>query len=103
MNRWKEFLDSLASRGGTILVLLLLVVIMGGFVMHILHSRESGPIATLVENTFAGFVAALTLALTGQRMANGTNGGAKPTPAAAAPPAAAPPAATPPAADWSKQ
>ena len=82
MNRWKDFLDSLASRGGTILILLLLVAFFALAVIHVMHAGEKGEIATVLISTFSSITGALTVALTGQRMANGNSNGKVPPPAA---------------------
>jgi hypothetical protein len=74
MHSWKEFLDSLATRGGTVFVLLLLVGgfgIAGTFVGF--HAGSESKLFAYVAGIETGFVSALTLALTGgQRLANGT-------------------------------
>jgi hypothetical protein len=63
MNSWKNFLDSLGTRGGAILLLLLCSILLGSGVMHVLHHGDLGDAASLIRSTFAGFVGALLLAL----------------------------------------
>ena len=56
MVMWKEFLDSLASRGGSIFMLLTCSVLCGIAAIH-------WPASSL-DTTFAGFTGALLMALT---------------------------------------
>jgi len=59
MHGWKNFLDSLASRGGTVFVLLLLVVAAGAGILHGVEAKE--------------LLSALLTTLAISRMANGKN------------------------------
>ena len=73
MRAWKEFLDSLATRGGTILILLVLCVLGAALVLHVMHHDPGNKELLIFATGFAGgFTSALTLALTaGTRLANG--------------------------------
>jgi len=63
LNTWCKFLDSLSSRGGAILLLIMTSSALGVGVIHVLHHGDSGEGASLIRSTFAGFVGALLLAL----------------------------------------
>lgn len=67
MNSWRNFLDSLASRGGSILVLLIATATLG---ILALRMQAAGEAASLVRTTFAGFSGALLMALTNLGKAN---------------------------------
>ncbi len=75
MEAWKEFLDSLATRGGNVFLLGLFV---GGFsllVLHVLHHAEpNAEVRTVVLSTFSTFTGALVGALTGGAMMRKPNG-----------------------------
>jgi len=63
---WERFLNSLATRGGNILVLLILWLVMGMLVYHVLHHAEiNGEAKTVVLTTFSGFTGALIAVLQG--------------------------------------
>jgi hypothetical protein len=72
MHAWKEFLDSLATRGGTIIVLFVLTVafVFASVVLGLRTGGESKLFA-YISGVASGFTSCLTLALTNQRLANG--------------------------------
>ena len=74
MNNWRNLIDSIASRGGSILILLLSTIVMGIMLVHIMHHGDSGESASLIRNSFAAFSGALLMALTTTAKANGKNG-----------------------------
>jgi hypothetical protein len=74
MNTWRNLVDSVATRGGSILILLLSTLIMGVLLIHIMHHGDTGESASLLRNSFAGFSGALLMALTTSAKANGKNG-----------------------------
>lgn len=79
LSSWERFLNSLATRGGNILLLALLWAGMGVLVWHILHHPEVNVEAkTVVLATFSGFTGALTAMLQGgqsrQRAADSAEG-----------------------------
>ncbi len=76
MEAWKEFLDSLATRGGNIFLLALFVVGLSVLVFHVLHhSADNGSeVRTVVLSTFSTFTGALVGALTGGAMTKKPNG-----------------------------
>lgn len=64
MERWHIFLDSLASRGGAIFVLILANVALLGVIFYFAkHDELSAAIATLIGQTFGNFSGALLFAL----------------------------------------
>lgn len=67
MSIWEHFLNSLATRGGNILVLIFFVVGLFFAVLHVLHHGESAAVEvrTVVMSTFSGFSGALLQALVG--------------------------------------
>jgi hypothetical protein len=69
MNTWRNLVDSLSSRGGSILILLIITTVLGVMVVH--HSGETGEAASLIRNSFSGFSGALLMALTTTSKANG--------------------------------
>lgn len=93
MDKWKLWLDSIASKGGNILVLLVINLCLGSALMHVLHHPEINAEArALVLSSFSGAFGALLFSLQnggGQRKAdsNGTNVQSGP---AAAPPSVKP-------------
>ena len=78
MERWQQFLNSLSTKGGNILVLLFVCVILGFALLHVLHHAEMNAEArALVLSSFSGAFAALMFALQaggGQRKADNGNG-----------------------------
>jgi hypothetical protein len=74
MNAWRDLVDSVASRGGSIVILLLCTVVMGVMLVHIMHHGDTGESASLIRNSFAAFSGALLMALTTTAKANGKNG-----------------------------
>jgi len=79
MEKWRQFLDSLATRGGNILLLWLCVGGFTGLVLHALHHPEVNvEVKTVVLATFSTFTGALVGALTGgasRQRSNDGNGG----------------------------
>jgi hypothetical protein len=69
MNTWRNLVDSISSRGGSILVLLTATIVLG--VMVVRHSGDTGESASLIRNSFSGFSGALLMALTTSSKANG--------------------------------
>lgn len=66
MENWEHFLNSLATRGGNIVILLCVSVLLGFGVLHILHHGEVNVEAkTVVLATFSAFTGALLQALMG--------------------------------------
>ena len=71
MNTWRNLVDSVASRGGSILILLVATFSLGAMTMHVMHHGDSGESASMIRNSFAGFSGALLMALTSTSKANG--------------------------------
>jgi hypothetical protein len=69
MNTWRNLVDSISSRGGSILILLIATITLG--VMVIRHSGDTGEAPSLIRNSFSGFSGALLMALTTSSKANG--------------------------------
>jgi hypothetical protein len=70
MNTWRNFLDSIGSRGGSVLVLLVITVLLFAGLMHVMHHGDTGESASLVRNAFAGFSGALLAMLNAIGKAN---------------------------------
>lgn len=85
MDKWSAFLNSLASKGGNILVLLVVSAFLGVAVLHVIHAGETaGAAGNLIVSSFAGAFGALLLSLQnggGQRKADGQNGNGGANPA----------------------
>src|SRR4051812_15355491 len=81
---WHEFLDSLATIGGNIMILVMVWLGTGFGVIHVLHHADANQDAkSLIMSTFAGVNGALMYALTQrQRGGNGNGDFSHPTPAA---------------------
>jgi hypothetical protein len=81
---WHEFLDSLATVGGNIFILLVLWCVGLFGVIHVLHHPEANEEArSLVLSSFSGISGALMFALTQrQKSGNGNGDFKKMTPAA---------------------
>jgi hypothetical protein len=79
---WHEFLDSLATIGGNIMILVSVWALTGYGVVHVLHHADASSDAkSLILSTFAGVNGALMYALTQrQRGGNGNGDFSKPTP-----------------------
>lgn len=72
---WREFLDSLATVGGNIFILLVLTCLAFSGVLHVLHHSEVNKEASgLVLSSFSSISGALLYALT-QRQKNGNGNG----------------------------
>ncbi len=66
MQTWHDFLESLATRGGNLFLLVLFVAVLGFLVFHTLHHPEvNGEVKTVILTTFSGFTGALLGALRG--------------------------------------
>jgi hypothetical protein len=66
MNRWHEFLESLATKGGNVALLAFFTVLTLVFLVHVSYHPVFGPeIRTLALTSFTGFSAALLNTLTG--------------------------------------
>jgi hypothetical protein len=81
---WHDFLDSLATIGGNIMILVMVWLGTGIGVIHVLHHAEANQDArSLILSTFAGVNGALMYALTQrQRGGNGNGDFSHSTPAA---------------------
>jgi hypothetical protein len=80
MNVWRDLVDSVASRGGSIIILLLSTLTLGVMLVHVMHHGDTGESASLIRNSFAGFSGALLMALTTTAKANGKNGSSNENP-----------------------
>jgi hypothetical protein len=81
MQKWQQFLDSLASKGGNLFVLCVFVGSLLALVLHVLHHSDDNQATTVLLSTFSGFSGALLAALTGQmggQRKTDTNGVSKP-------------------------
>ena len=93
MKNWQDFLDSLSTAGGTILVLLFLFIGMVPLLVHVLRSpNDNDQVVTIVISTFTGIFSALMIALKGgssrqQMVDRGTPPTLIANPAAPTPPA----------------
>ncbi len=89
MEKWRLWLDSLASKGGNILTLFMLNILLGIALVHVLHHSEINAEArALILSSFSGAFGALLFSLQnggGQRKAD------TPTVPSATPPVATPP------------
>jgi hypothetical protein len=65
MKRWQDFLDSLSTSGGAVLVLLLICIGLLPVLIYFLHREPNSPATTRLTDTFIGFTGALLLALRG--------------------------------------
>src|ERR1700678_1265014 len=66
MQAWQKFLDSLATKGGNLLVLFVCFAGLLGLLIHVLHHGDSGNVSMVVVATFSGFSGALMATLTGK-------------------------------------
>jgi hypothetical protein len=66
MQSWQKFLDSLATKGGNLFVLLICFAGLLGLLIHVLHHGDSGNVSMVVVATFSGFSGALMATLTGK-------------------------------------
>ena len=83
MTRWQQFLDSLASKGGNLFVLVLFVSSLLLLTLHVFHRGydPNSQAVTVILSTFSSFSGALLAALTGQmggQRRNDGNGSAPP-------------------------
>lgn len=81
MGSWERFLDSLATPGGAIFLLLVAVGVFSGTELHILHhgTQFSQTMSATFTNLLSGFAGALLGALTTRSKPPG-NGSSSPTP-----------------------
>jgi hypothetical protein len=94
MSRWQNFLNSLSTRGGAILMLFAICVVGMVVILHMIHhGEESSMFAGAVLGTFSAFSGALLLALKGSSEASATasSGPGGPTVTASTTPTANPP------------
>jgi UPF0716 family protein affecting phage T7 exclusion len=79
MKRWQDFLDSLSTSGGAVLVLMIVCVALLPAMIFVLLRAPLSPAAMLITNTFTSFTGALLLALRGnaskQQMADRAGAG----------------------------
>lgn len=68
MGKWQYFLNSLATVGGNLFLLMLFVLITLALVVHILHgdNKDSSQVTTVILSTFSAFSGALLQALRGR-------------------------------------
>ena len=66
LNKWQDFLQGLATRGGAIFTLVVMVLLFGLLTFHILHHADDPQVTTVILSTFSGFCAALLTMLTTQ-------------------------------------
>jgi hypothetical protein len=66
MQSWQEFLDSLATKGGNLLVLFVCFAGLLSLLIHVLHHGDTGNVSMVVVSTFSGFSGALMATLTGK-------------------------------------
>jgi hypothetical protein len=66
MQSWQKFLDSLATKGGNLLVLFVCFAGLLGLLIHVLHHADTGDVTMVVVATFSGFSGALMATLTGK-------------------------------------
>ena len=66
MQAWQKFLDSLATKGGNLLVLFVCFAGLLGLLIHVLHHGDTGNVSMVVVSTFSGFSGALMATLTGK-------------------------------------
>jgi len=66
MQSWQKFLDSLATKGGNLLVLFVCFAGLLGLLIHVLHHGDTGNVSMVVISTFSGFSGALMATLTGK-------------------------------------
>ena len=72
MNRWNDFVNSLATSGANILILWLSAAGLFLALLHVMHHGDSGNIATTIGSTFSGFAGALLNALVSGSKSNKT-------------------------------
>ncbi len=80
MQKWSAFLESLASRGGNLLVMIVFVgSMLGLLVMFLYHpaSQASDRIIMVVLSTFSGFAGALLNTLVGSATHTATQAAAQ--------------------------
>ncbi|MGB8521905.1 MAG: hypothetical protein WCD43_02970 [Candidatus Acidiferrales bacterium] len=66
MQSWQKFLDSLATKGGNLLVLFVCFAGLLSLLIHVLHHGDTGNVSMVVVSTFSGFSGALMATLTGK-------------------------------------
>lgn len=82
MDKWNDFLESLSTKGGNLLVLLVFTLMFMGLMIHVAyrHNQFGPEITTWIVGTASGFTGALLAALTGQARKNGNGNGETPKP-----------------------
>lgn len=91
---WQDFLDSLSTTGGTILILLLLFCGMTPLLIHVLlmpEGTENQQVTTIIVSTYTGIFSALMIGLKGNTSRQQMVDRAMPP---VVPPAAEPPVVT---------
>jgi hypothetical protein len=73
MKSLKDFIDCFATRGGSIILLLVCTVITGVFVLVAVKYHMQGEGEITLRNAFVAFSGALLGALSNERQANGKN------------------------------
>ena len=68
MGKWQYFLNSLATVGGNLALLMAIMFIMLGLVVHILHGdgKDNAQVTPVILSTFSGFSGALLGLLRGR-------------------------------------
>jgi hypothetical protein len=66
MQKWQQFLNSISTPGGNLLLLAFYVAALLALVIHVLHHADNGQIVTVILSTFSGFSGALLQALRGR-------------------------------------
>jgi len=70
LSGWNKFIDSLATRGGSIFILCIFVFLLGALMFHVLHHSDNDQVVTVILSTFSGFSGALLTALTSMTRSN---------------------------------
>lgn len=74
MDRWNLFLDSLATRGGSIFLMSGFVAGLTALIVHLLHTHATGDVTVVILSAFSAFEGALLTVLTSTaRVTNGTS------------------------------
>lgn len=92
MSKWQGFLDSLATKGGNILILVAASsMLLGVSIFVMMKFGPTIPAVVLVSGSYGNFQGALLGALIGkERNGNGTGNGTSSSPAPVAPPTSDP-------------
>ena len=97
LEAWERFIESLATSGGSVFLLVFLVVLFARAEIHLVYHPEgvSDNLTVTLSNILMAFVGALVQALSSRAKAPGTNGNGNGNGHAADPPPAAPPTTDP--------